>query len=57
MPIYEFQCEQCGARFEELVGRRGRPRPMLRVRLGGDPARLPILDLTAGATAPRGRGA
>ncbi len=20
MPIYEFQCEQCGARFEELVG-------------------------------------
>jgi putative FmdB family regulatory protein len=19
MPIYEFQCEQCGARFEELV--------------------------------------
>ena len=20
MPIYEFQCEECGARFEELVG-------------------------------------
>jgi putative FmdB family regulatory protein len=20
MPIYEFECEQCGARFEELVG-------------------------------------
>lgn len=20
MPIYEFHCEQCGARFEELVG-------------------------------------
>lgn len=20
MPIYEFECEKCGARFEELVG-------------------------------------
>jgi putative FmdB family regulatory protein len=20
MPIYEFECEECGARFEELVG-------------------------------------
>jgi putative FmdB family regulatory protein len=20
MPIYEFQCEECGVRFEELVG-------------------------------------
>ncbi|HEX5990646.1 MAG TPA: zinc ribbon domain-containing protein [Solirubrobacterales bacterium] len=23
MPIYEFQCEGCGARFEELVGAEG----------------------------------
>jgi len=23
MPIYEFECEDCGARFEELVGAEG----------------------------------
>ena len=22
MPIYEFECEECGSHFEELLGRR-----------------------------------
>jgi putative FmdB family regulatory protein len=26
MPIYEFECEECGGRFEELVGS-GAPKP------------------------------
>lgn len=27
MPIYEFECEECGERFEELVAAAGPPPP------------------------------
>ena len=56
MPIYEFECEECGSRFEELVaGRGGRGRlPELRV----DPRAAAALGgLAARAPAARRRGA
>ena len=35
MPIYEFECEECGARFEELVAAGGSAAcPGLRLRSG-----------------------
>jgi putative FmdB family regulatory protein len=27
MPVYEFECEQCGSRFEELMGSETQPPP------------------------------
>jgi putative FmdB family regulatory protein len=27
MPIYEFECEECGTRFDELVAAEGAPPP------------------------------
>ena len=50
MPIYEFECERCGRRFEELVSDRGVPVPcpdcgsarVLRLQSSvSPPARLP----------------
>ena len=34
MPIYEFECEECGERFEELVAASTVSAPCPRVRVG-----------------------
>ena len=54
MPIYEFECEECGTRFEELVAADGSAR-LPGVRLGDDAAAA-LDGLAARPPAARRRG-
>ncbi len=56
MPVYEFECEECGDRFEELTPSDTRSLACPGLRLGADAA--PALAGLAGrAPAAWGRGA
>ena len=56
IPIYEFECEECGARFEELVAAGGRGGRLSGLRVGADAA-ADLERLAARAAAARRRGA
>jgi putative FmdB family regulatory protein len=55
MPIYEFQCEQCGTSFEELVGRgtEGAPCPECG---SAQPRRVVPSSISPPGRLPRGAG-
>ena len=53
MPIYEFECEECGARFEELVAADPRCRRLRCVRLAPRTRRL-ISNVSPPGRQPRG---
>jgi putative FmdB family regulatory protein len=52
MPIYEFECEGCGARFEELVAA-GAPAPACSA-CGSDGTRRLISNVSPPGRQPRG---
>ncbi len=52
MPIYEFECEECGARFDELVDAGGGPPPC--PRCGSEGARRLLSGISPPGRQPRG---
>jgi putative FmdB family regulatory protein len=54
MPIYEFECQQCGARFEELLGA-GAPEPVCE-RCGAMSVQRLISNVSPPGRQPRGAG-
>jgi putative FmdB family regulatory protein len=55
MPIYEFHCEQCGARFEELVGMQTDLAPCPECGSGGTRLAVPS-SISPPGRLPRGAG-
>jgi putative FmdB family regulatory protein len=51
MPIYEFECEECGARFEELVAAEG---AAACTACGGDRTRRLYSEVSPPGRQPRG---
>jgi putative FmdB family regulatory protein len=54
MPIYEFECEECGARFEELLAAEAEPAPC--PRCGARWTRRLISSVSPPGRQPRGAG-
>jgi putative FmdB family regulatory protein len=54
MPIYEFECEQCGRRFDELLAAEDRPPPC--PTCGSDAVRRRLSDFSPPGRQPRGPG-
>jgi putative FmdB family regulatory protein len=54
MPIYEFECEECGARFEELVAAEAGPVPC--PRCGAARSRRLLSNVSPPGRQPRGAG-
>jgi len=55
MPIYEFECEECGHRFEELVPRSDAPAPAC-PSCGSGPVRRLLSQVSPPGRQPRGAG-
>lgn len=54
MPIYEFECEECGARFEELVAAEARAPAC--PSCGAERARRLLSSVSPPGRQPRGAG-
>ncbi len=54
VPIYEFECEECGARFEELVGVAAPPPAC--PACGSGPTRRLLSGVSPPGRQPRGAG-
>lgn len=54
MPIYEFECKECGARFEELVAAE---QPVACPQCGSERTRRLLSPVSPPGRQPRGAGA
>ena len=54
MPVYEFECEECGERFEELTGSETRALPC--PRCGSERSRRLLSPVSPAGRQPRGAG-